>query len=83
MVEKVLEPGKEGTLPRCAGGRRAAPPEDCGGIWGYADLVEILADPAHEDHADRLEWLGLDAAADFDPGVFSASEVTKGLSDPR
>lgn len=83
VVEKVLEPGKAGTLPRCTGGRRAAPPEDCGGIGGYADLVEILADPAHEDHADLLEWLGLDVAADFDPAAFSAAEVTEGLSDLR
>lgn len=83
VVEKVLEPGKAGTLPRCTGGRRAAPPEDCGGIGGYADLVEVLADPAHEDHAELLEWLGLDNAADFDPAAFSASEITEDLSDLR
>ncbi|SDH62019.1 pRiA4b ORF-3-like protein [Actinokineospora alba] len=83
VVEKVLEPGKAGTLPRCTGGRRAAPPEDCGGMWGYADLLEILADPTHADHADRIDWLGLDEAADFDAAAFSASEVNEGLSGLR
>ncbi|MCY4199003.1 MAG: plasmid pRiA4b ORF-3 family protein [Gammaproteobacteria bacterium] len=38
------------------------PPEDCGGAWGYADLLEVLGDPAHKDHEEMLEWCG-----EFDP----------------
>ena len=67
LVEKVLDPDGTAPLPRCTGGRRAAPPDDCGGIWGYAELVEILSDPADPEHQDRLEWLGLDDAADSTP----------------
>ncbi|HSV67974.1 MAG TPA: plasmid pRiA4b ORF-3 family protein [Mycobacteriales bacterium] len=79
-VEAVLsaEPGL--AYPRCTGGRRACPPEDCGGIWGYAHLLEILADPSHEEHAEQLEWLGLESADDFDPADFHVDDATKALS---
>jgi hypothetical protein len=41
------------------------PPEDCGGPWGYADLLEVLADPTHERHAEMAEW----ADTPFDPAA--------------
>lgn len=53
-------------LPRCLSGEGAAPPEDVGGAGGYADLLEILADPTHPEHDDRVEWLG----HEFDPRAF-------------
>jgi len=80
LVEKVLDHHEAAGYPRCTGGRRAAPPDDCGGIWGYAELVEVLKDPADQQHNDRLEWLGLDAAAEFDPDRFDAEAVTRALS---
>jgi len=60
----------------------AAPPEDCGGIGGYAELTRVLADPAHPEH-DQLEWLGLDDAAHFDPDGFDAAALTEALSQLR
>ncbi|HEU0087797.1 MAG TPA: plasmid pRiA4b ORF-3 family protein [Pseudonocardiaceae bacterium] len=77
LVEDVLiaEPGV--AYPRCVAGRRASPPEDCGGVWGYQELLEILADPAHPQHADKLEWLGLDSADEFDPAYFDLDEVNE------
>ena len=81
VVEKVLDRGDAVLYPRCTGGRRAAPPDDCGGVWGYAELVEILSDPDHPEHEDRLEWLGLDDAAGFDPDRFDADAVTRALSN--
>lgn len=80
LVEKVLEPDESVTYPRCTGGRRATPPEDCGGIWSYADMLDVLADPAHPEHANTLEWLGLDNAAAFDPSAFDAPAITKALT---
>ncbi len=44
--------------PRVVAGARNCPPEDCGGPWGYADLLDALADPQHEDHDQLLEWVG-------------------------
>ena len=55
----------------CLAGRRACPPEDVGGPWGYADFLEAIADPAHENHAELLEWIG----GGFDPAAFDAAEV--------
>jgi Plasmid pRiA4b ORF-3-like protein len=80
LVEDLLpaEPGV--AYPRCTAGRRACPPEDCGGIWGYQDLLETLADPGHAEHADLLQWLGLGAAGEFDPGHFDLGEVNEALS---
>jgi hypothetical protein len=80
VVEDVLtaEPGV--AYPRCVTGRRACPPEDCGGTWGYDELLEILADPGHPEHAERLEWLGLGSADEFDPAEFSLDEVNEALA---
>ena len=68
------------TYPRCLTGKRAAPPEDCGGVWGYAELIDILADPAHPEYEDRLDRLGLDSADEFDPAEFSVDEVNEMLA---
>jgi hypothetical protein len=73
-----IEPGER--YPRCVTGKGACPPEDCGGVWGYANLKEALADPGHEEHEDLLEWLSLDTADDFDPTAFSADEINMGLA---
>ena len=83
VVEKVLDPDPSTAYPRCAGGKRAAPPDDCGGIWGYEDLVEVLADPAHSEHQDRLEWLGLTDASQFAPDAFDADAVNRRLGALR
>ena len=75
VVEKVL-PAEAGVrYPRCVAGKGRRPPEDCGGVWGYRDLRETLADPAHEEHAGMLEWLGLDTSEEFDPAAFDVDEV--------
>jgi len=52
-------------------------------MWGYAELAEILGDPAHPEHQDRLDWLGLDAAAEFDPASFDPDAVTSRLARGR
>lgn len=80
LVEAVSEGEPGVSYPRCVTGRRAGPFEDCGGIWGYQALLEILADPAHEEHAESLEWLGLDSADQFDPNAFDLADINLALS---
>jgi hypothetical protein len=76
LVEKVLaaEPGKP--YPICLTGRRHCPPEDCGGVWGYADFVEAMANPKHPEHKNMKEWYG----EDFDPEAFDLDEVNRMLT---
>jgi hypothetical protein len=80
LVEKTTEPVP---TARCIGGRRAAPPEDCGGVWGYDFLLEVLADPNHPDREDQMEWLGLDDPKDLDPDAFDPEGITQKLAEPR
>ena len=72
VVEKTTSASDVATVPDCIGGRRACPPEDCGGLWGYRELLDILADSSHPEHDERLEWTGgpIDAEA-FDPTEFA------------
>lgn len=80
LVEAVGPADPGATCPRCLTGRRARPPEDCGGMWGYHVLLEILADPDHPEHAERMEWLGLESAHDLDPAHFDLAEVNASLA---
>ena len=74
----AIKPAAAGaTYPVCLDGRRACPPEDCGGTWGYADLLAALADPNHEEHESKRSWLG----GDFDPESFDKADVV--FHDPQ
>ncbi|MGZ6565194.1 MAG: plasmid pRiA4b ORF-3 family protein [Solirubrobacteraceae bacterium] len=75
VLEKTLERDPDAQLPVCVAGKGGCPPEDCGGVWGYADLRATLADPASEEHSAMLEWLGLDSADEFDPAAFDMDET--------
>src|SRR6266511_2568374 len=66
-----------GRWRRSAGGRRGGPPEDCGGVWGYAELLDLLADPDHPEHAERLDWLGHEP----DPAAFDKDAINRALSE--
>jgi hypothetical protein len=63
--------------PVCIAGKRACPPEDCGGVFGYEDLLKVLSDPEHEEYEDRIEWLG----GSFDPEAFDTADVV--FDDPE
>jgi len=75
QLEEILSEEPGSSYPFCLAGKGACPPEDCGGIWGYADLKHILADPGDEQHQDMLDWLGLESGDAFDPKEFSIDSV--------
>lgn len=79
VVEGVLPADSTTTVPTCVDGRRACPPEDCGGTWGYDDLLAILADPTHPEHDERVEWIG----RPFDPELFDASDFDENLRSQK
>ena len=62
-------------LPPLHGGKRACPPEDCGGAWGYGDFLEAIQNPKHPEHEEMLEWVG----GEFDPEAFDIEAVNKEL----
>jgi len=39
-------------------GQNACPPEDCGGVYRYREIIEILTDPSHEEYKSVVEWFG-------------------------
>lgn len=83
LVEKVLPRDPAQTYPVCIKGKNACPPEDCGGPWGYAELIEVLRDPEHEEHQSMLEWLGLESGDEFDPTAFNLEEINAALARLR
>ena len=75
VLEKTLEPEPKVKYPRCVEGARACPPEDVGGVRGYADFLEVVGDPKHENGRDMKEWIG----GKFDPERFSVDKVNREL----
>jgi Plasmid pRiA4b ORF-3-like protein len=78
VVEKTACPDVEAGRVACLSGRRACPPEDCGGIWGYSELLTALDKPTEPDLAERIEWLE-EVHGAFDPDHFDLAEVTRRL----
>ena len=76
LLEKILPFDSKAALPVCIKGKRACPPEDCGGIWGYEELLETISDPKHPEHESMLDWLG----GEFDPEGFDLEQINMDLA---
>jgi hypothetical protein len=75
LVEAIDPPDPAVAYPRVTAGRRRCPPEDCGGPWGYAELLAVLADPGDPEHASTLESIG----GTIDPEAFSIEDTNQVL----
>ena len=75
LLEKVVELD-DPVLAVCLGGARACPPEDCGGPWGYANLLEVLKDPKHPEHESMAEWIG----SGFNSDAFDIEAINRRLA---
>ena len=78
-LQKILPYDRAVRLSACTAGRRRCPPEDCGGVWGYYQLLDALKDLNAPDHAHMKEWYG----EDFDPVSFSPRDVDRVLAQMR
>ena len=78
-VVKIGPPDEGVKYPVCLAGKFACPPEDCGGIWGYYEKLEILKNPKHKDYEDTLEWTG----PYFNPEHFDIDEINAQLAELR
>ncbi len=70
-LEKILPRDDKIKYPRCIAGKRACPPEDCGGVGGYYNLLEIISNPTHEEYEEMMEWLG----GEYNPEAFDSTKV--------
>jgi hypothetical protein len=75
-VEKVLPPESGVRYPRCLTGKRACPPEDVGGIYGYEEFLQAIRDAKHPEHKEMLEWVG----GSFDPEALDLQAVNERLA---
>lgn len=75
-VEKVLAPDHQLRYPMCVGGKMACPPDDCGGIGGYYNMLRILKKPGHRDYDMLFKWIG----GEFDPAEFDLASVNAELN---
>ena len=79
-VEKTMDHHERFSgRPVCLEGESACPPEDCGGIYSYYDMLEIIKNPKHPEYNDTMEWLG----GEFDPNVFDLDETNQILKKMR
>ena len=63
--------------PKCIGGKRNSPPEDCGSIPGYENVVQALKSKNKRKYRDILGWLG-----DYDLEKFDIDEVNEAIRNP-
>jgi hypothetical protein len=77
IIEKILS--SEGGIfyPHCLEGKRACPPEDVGGAWGYEEFVKAIRDPFHDQHEHFLSWIG----GEFDPEAFDLEDINTQLRE--
>jgi hypothetical protein len=74
-VEKTITVEKGVHYPLCAGGERAGPPEDCGGLDAFHDMLACIKEPNTDLGREWLEWLG----PVYDPEVCDVAKINKSL----
>jgi hypothetical protein len=74
-VTNVRAGSADGSYPCYIGGERNAPPEDCGGIPGFYEMLEAIADPSHPNHTEAKEW-----ADEYDPDIVDELPIKYALA---
>ena len=69
--EGLIPASSRKKYPECTAGKKACPPEDCGGPQGYYNMLKILKDPGHEDYEMMMDWTG----GGFNPDYFDPEDV--------
>lgn len=74
-VENILPVENGAEYPRCIKAVRACPPEDVGGLWGFYEFCDIMANPKHKEHKNMKKWYG----GPFDPVAADIDEINARL----
>ena len=77
LVEKILPKEPKVSYPLCIKAKRACPPEDCGGAWGYIEFLEAIQNPQHPEHESFQEWIG----GNFDSEACDLQEINQRLAE--
>ena len=75
VLEKITDNIPNKKIPICLAGKNNCPPEDCGGIWAYNEMIKVLSNPEHEEYEEYIEWFG----EEFDPEYFNKKEINEML----
>ena len=70
-IERITDAVPGIVYPRLIDAAGRCPPEDVGGPWGYREFLDAIADPNHQEHAERLQWIG----RNFDPNGVDAEAL--------
>lgn len=82
VIEKIVETDIKLVKPLCVKAKMANLPEDCGGPWGYEELLDILADKKHERHKEMKEWIKNGFFTWYDDREYvDIEEINIGLQD--
>ena len=74
IISDVRSGDPGASYPRFIEGERDCPPEDCGGIPGFYEMLEARADPNHPDHAEITAWLD-----EYNPDEFDVFPIQVAL----
>ncbi len=77
LVEKISPLDPKVSYPTCLKAKRACPPEDCGGAWGYLEFLEAIQNPTHPEPENSLEWVG----GSFDSEQCFLKEINQRLAE--
>ena len=83
LVEEVRVGSGGAERPVCLSCARACPPEDCGGVQGYYQTLEILRNPRHREYQDTKTWIESMTGGPFDPDAFDVEAVNGALKGLR
>lgn len=73
LLEKVVDHPPGARYPWVLAGARACPPEDVGGVGGYAHFLQAMRQPRHPEHEAMMEWHG----GSFDPEAFDPQTINR------
>lgn len=73
VLEQVTGAEPQGKYPWVLAGKKACPPEDCGGVYGYYHFLEAFTNPRDLEHEQMAEWVG----EDFDPDAFDVQDKNR------
>ncbi len=75
VVEKFLPRDSSTSYPICTDGKLNCPPEDCGGVGGFYELLNTIEDKKNPEREEMLEWLG----GSYDAQHFDKQEINDHL----